>query len=120
MRKRAAALVVDDRVDQRALIRVLLRPLALDTVDVASAAEAATTLEGRDFDVAIVDLDLGDHFSFALLADLDRRAIPTVVITAHGFGSAYARVTERRPTRVVTKPFHPDLLRTAVMNALRT
>ncbi|MDX2163012.1 MAG: hybrid sensor histidine kinase/response regulator [bacterium] len=77
-------LVEDDRIDQRALLRVIEReklPYQCETVE--TVAQAGALLNARHFDVVLTDYKLGDGDAF----DIIRIAHNTPVIFITGLGS---------------------------------
>ena len=80
-------LLVDDHPLILVALQTLVRGLGehVDVVSVASAGQARAALaESSDFDIALVDLQLGDGDGFDLLAELRRSypALPVVIVAA--------------------------------------
>ncbi|MEZ4335348.1 MAG: hybrid sensor histidine kinase/response regulator [Sandaracinaceae bacterium] len=76
-------LVVDDDQDLRLLVRTALELHGARVLAAGTRAEALAADAGRSFDVAIVDLSLGEDRGDALLAELVRlgRARETILMT---------------------------------------
>ncbi len=117
----ALILVVDDEAGIRdAITRVLVH--AGYTVRTAANGQAAIDLFQReDFDLALLDIMLGDMTGIDVLAELRKRdsTIPCVFVTA--FGSVQSAVEAMRAGGFdyLTKPFDNDVLLLTVERALK-
>jgi len=113
---RPTILVVDDQVDLRDAIAVLLEAEGYDVVDASNGDEALKYLSSGGNNVAAIVLDLAmpvmDGWQFLSERKKDRglRDIPTIVVT--GVSDAKRRQEELGDLVVFTKPFHfDDLIR---------
>ena len=109
-------LVVDDEPLIAMLLEDWLAELDCETMGPAGSAEDALALiDGEVPDVAILDVSLGTHDSFAVAAALQQRAVPFVFATGHG----RERIAERfRDVPTVLKPYNFESVRDAVTTML--
>lgn len=111
-RPKATALVVDDEY----LIAVAVESCLIDMgfmVTVATTGEQALALVAdNSFDVAVIDMHIGDPNATAAIARrLDERGIPFAICT----GSVPAEARERFPARpIVEKPFLDEEIKQAI------
>jgi diguanylate cyclase (GGDEF)-like protein len=89
----ANILVVDDDPDIRALLQEFLtyRGYTVDTAE--SGKEALEQLSGREWDLVISDLRLGDLSGFEVLMETKRRHPASELIILTGFGSVEHAMT---------------------------
>ena len=119
---RPIILVVDDQVDLRDAIAVLLEAEGYDVVDASNGDEALKYLSSAAGHVAAIVLDLAmpvmDGWQF--LAERQKQPalkdIPTIVVT--GVSNAKRRQEELGDIVVFTKPFHFDELIRELRRAL--
>ena len=78
---------------------------AVDTV--ADGAHALLQLEGRDYDLLVLDLSLPRVSGERVLEALERdgRGLPVLVVTASDAGGALAALLARRKGALLSKPF---------------
>lgn len=120
---RPTILVVDDQVDLRDAIAVLLETEGYDVVDASNGDEALKYLSSAANHVAAIVLDLAmpvmDGWQF--LAERQKhpalKDIPTIVVT--GVSDAKRRHDELGDIVVFTKPFHFDDLIRELRQALK-
>ena len=111
---RPMILVVDDQIDLRDAIAVLLETEGYDVVDAANGREALKYLQASQRNVAAIVLDLampvmdGWQFLAERRKDPMLRGIPTIVVT--GVSDAKRRHRELGDITVFSKPFHFDEL----------
>jgi CheY-like chemotaxis protein len=111
---RPMILVVDDMIDLRDAIAVLLEVEGYDVVDAADGREALKYLSTNAANVAAIVLDLampvmdGWQFLAERRKDPMLRDIPTIVVT--GVSDAKRRQRELGDITVFGKPFHFDEL----------
>ena len=111
--------IVDDDDDVRTALARLLRALGHDVCGFASAEayEAGTP----DVDCAIVDVSLAGLSGFDLRERLRGWTPPTPVVMMTGDGDWLARNRSRGvDIPVVSKPFEPTTLETAIAAAVTT
>jgi CheY-like chemotaxis protein len=116
-------LVVDDDAGVRALTSDVLSTQGYEVVEARHGREALTSLVQHVPDVVILDLEMpvmnGWQFRAEQqgLADERLTSIPVVVVTAADDSAAHAAALHA--AALVTKPFEPDRLLSAVRTALR-
>ncbi len=115
-RRRLRILLVEDE----ALIAFLLEDMLLD-LDCRVVAQACRLSEGLeaaergDFDVALLDVNLGpSDRSFPIARRLEERGVPFAFVTAYGVGAAREAFPD---APVVPKPFMMHDLRQALERA---
>ena len=120
---RQTILVVDDQVDLRDAIAVLLEGEGYDVVDAANGQEALAHLRsGVDVAAIVLDLAMPVMDGWRFLAERGKdpalREIPTIIVT--GISDAAKRQKEIGDLAVFTKPFHFDDLFAVLRRALET
>jgi DNA-binding response OmpR family regulator len=99
---------------------VLIRMLLADMVQELGhrvAAEAGTLAEGlhlarsADFDLAILDINLGKHTSEPIADVIDQRGLPIIIASAYGQPGFPCRLARRR---LLQKPFQISHLSAAI------
>lgn len=118
---RPTVLVVDDQVDLRDAIAVLLESEGYDVVDAANGREALKFLQnGTNVTAIVLDLMMPVMDGWQFLAECRRNQawsrIPTIVVT--GVSETKRRQGELGDVAVFTKPFHFDELFAALRHAL--
>ena len=109
-------LVVEDEMLVAMLVEDLVEELGHEVAASAAHLEEALRLAGSaDFDVAILDLNLGGQRSVAVADVLAERSIPFMF--ASGYGAA-GLPPEHRDAVVVQKPFAADDLSAALERLL--
>jgi CheY-like chemotaxis protein len=113
---RPMILVVDDQIDLRDAIAILLEVEGYDVIDAANGREALECLQTHPGHVVAIVLDLampvmdGWHFLTERRKDPMLSDIPTIVVT--GISDAKHRQGELADVTVFGKPFHfDDLIR---------
>ena len=103
-------LVVDDRPDDRELLKVILRQPGADVRTAETAAEALESLRGWRPDLLISDLAMPNEGGFALiakvraLADPELSRVPAIAVTAHLGSEDRAQAREAGFDHFLTKP----------------
>jgi CheY-like chemotaxis protein len=119
---RPKILVVDDMIDLRDAIAVLLEVEGYDVIDAANGREALQLLTMHAGNVAAIVLDLampvmdGWQFLAERRKDPMLSEIPTIIVT--GVGDAKRRQRELGDITVFGKPFHFDELIRELRRAL--
>ncbi len=98
-----SVLVVEDDAGVRELVCTTLALRDLNVVAVGSASEAAK-MEGS-FDVALVDLTLGDGSGDDVIADLRARRVAQRCVLMSGMPSSPTPTLDGRPDHWLRKPF---------------
>ena len=119
---RQTVLVVDDQVDLRDAIAVLLECEGYIVVDAENGKEALKYLQnGTNIAAIVLDLMMPVMDGWQFLAARRRNAawhqIPTIVVT--GVSESKRRHQELGDVEVFTKPFHFDELFAALRRSLR-
>ncbi|WP_106796588.1 HWE histidine kinase domain-containing protein [Rhizobium sp. H4] len=81
----------------------ILRRLGAEVATVPSVAEAMEILDHRSFDLALLDVDLGDETSFGIADRLAAGGVPFIFATGYGEGIAQANSHSDAP--VLQKPY---------------
>ncbi len=106
-------LVIDDEKNIRTTLAVCLEDIGCEVTPAASAAGAMEAIERTPFDIAFLDLRLGDGDGLDLLARLlaARPALSVVIITAHATFDTAVEAMRRGALDYVPKPFTPAQIR---------
>ncbi len=119
------ALVVDDFVTMRRVVRSLLRETGVVDADIVEAANGAAALERlRDetFDVVITDIEMPTLGGFELLSAIRRdarwRHLPVLMVTAEARKDEIVRCTQAGATAYLVKPFARAVLEEKLRAAL--
>ncbi len=106
-------LIVDDEPNIRRTLRVTVEAMGYEVEEASNGRDAIRKAEGQPFDVALVDLRLGDESGLdllePLLAQLPRLAV--VVITAHASIDTAIDAMRRGAFDYLPKPFTPAQVR---------
>ncbi|RFB89895.1 two-component system sensor histidine kinase/response regulator [Rhizobium leguminosarum bv. trifolii] len=81
----------------------ILRRMGADVATAPSVAEAMQILAGHSFDLALLDVNLGDETSFGIADRLAAEGVPFVFATGYGEGIAQANSHSDAP--VLQKPY---------------
>ncbi|HEX5688827.1 MAG TPA: response regulator, partial [Roseiflexaceae bacterium] len=86
MRQPAKILVVDDERSVRMMLETALRAQGYRVQSVASGHEAREQLKSEEFDLLLLDLQLGDTDGIELLREAKKQwpATEVILLTAHG------------------------------------
>jgi len=115
-------LIVDDDADQLALLERLLSSLDLSVVAVDSGAAALTQCADQRFDLAILDVSLGDMSGWGLADRLRATAgedLRIMMLTANAHELHRLDFSHASHDFFLLKPFDFDVLTSAVANLLR-
>jgi NtrC-family two-component system response regulator AlgB len=109
-------LVIDDEKNIRTTVAMCLEGMGCRVTGVATADAARAALASRPFDVAFLDLRLGDANGLDLLPDLlaGRPGLAVVIVTAHATIDTAVEAIRRGATDYLPKPFTPTQIRHAV------
>jgi len=115
----AALLVVDDNEDNRyTLTRRLSREGYTNLTTAANGREALGLLQGKPFDLVLLDIMMPDMNGYEVLehlkADPQLRHIPVIMISAVDEVESVIRCIELGAEDYLSKPFNPTLLRARV------
>ncbi|MCO5172183.1 MAG: sigma-54 dependent transcriptional regulator [Planctomycetes bacterium] len=108
-----AVLVVDDEANIRRTLRLCLEADGARVVEATSAEGALAALGREPFDLALVDLRLGQDDGLQLIPALLARQLdlPIVVITAHASYESAVEAIKRGARDYLPKPFTPAQVR---------
>ena len=108
--------VVEDEMLVLMMIEGMLEDLGCRNVVVASTVQSALTLVGNsDFDIAMLDMNLGGANSRAIADALDSKGVPYVFCTGNASGDTRPGA---RPRRVLHKPFDFEAMALALADLL--
>ncbi|MEW5746042.1 MAG: sigma-54 dependent transcriptional regulator [Nitrospirota bacterium] len=112
------ALIVDDEQNIRKIIKVLVDEGGFDSHEAGGLAEATTLIGQHYFDIAIVDLRLGDGSGIDLLKAIKEQHPETVVLIITAFASTETAISAMKlgAYDYVTKPFNLDEIRVVLKN----
>ena len=115
-----SVLVVDDEKNIRAALLVCLESMGLRGTAVASAPGAREAVEKARFDLALLDLKLGQDNGLDLLPQLlaSQPGLAVVVITAHATFETAVEAIKRGASDYLPKPFTPAQIRHVVERVL--
>jgi CheY-like chemotaxis protein len=109
-------LLVEDEVMIAMLIEDMLEELGHELVTVASRLEeAVAAARNEDFDLAILDLNLGGVLTYPAADVLAERGVPFIFATGYGSGGLKEAYSVW-PT--LQKPFNTEVLGQAIRQAL--
>jgi NtrC-family two-component system response regulator AlgB len=108
-----AVLVVDDEANIRKTLSYCLAKEGHTVIAVSNSADALEEAKMRSFDLAFVDLKLGNADGLELIPVLlsDSPWMKIVVITAHASIESAVEAMKRGATDYIAKPFTPDQVR---------
>ncbi len=115
-----AVLVIDDEKNIRATLTVCLEAIGCAVTSAATVELALAAIERTSFEIAFLDLRLGDQNGMALLPRLlaARPGLAVVVITAYATIDTAVEAIKRGAADYVPKPFTPAQIRHVVEQAL--
>ncbi len=106
-------LVVDDEKNIRRTLTLCLEDLGCEVVGAATAEAALAAVAQRPFDIAFVDLKLGESSGLDLLPKLlaENPELAAVVLTAYATFDTAVEAIKRGAADYLPKPFSPDQIR---------
>lgn len=112
-------LVEDDTAIAKNLTR-LLRTEGFAVTHASTQAEAFTLLNGKRFDLALIDISLPDGNGFTVCTEIkETQKIPVIFLTATGDEASVVTGLNMGADDYVTKPFRPRELIARIKAALR-
>jgi NtrC-family two-component system response regulator AlgB len=119
-KKSRHCLVVDDEADICQAIAFALEPEGWTVRRCLDLASALKAVEEQAFDLALVDLRLGDRSGLDLLPALRKAqgSVPVVIITAYASIPSAVEAVRKGAVDYLPKPFDPKELRRAVGQAM--
>lgn len=115
-------LVVDDEENIRKMLRTALDAIGCEVEQAGTIAEAIRLVDRRPFDVAFVDVRLGNESGFDLLEALPERRprIAIVLITAFASVDYAVEAMRRGAADFLAKPFTPPQVRGVIERVRRS
>lgn len=112
--------IIDDERTIRLTFRLALETDGYEVREAASAAEAMNVFALERFDLAVLDLRLGEDSGLDVLAGMRREGIqtPTLMITAYGSIRQAVRAMQLGAIDFLEKPIEPTALRKVVAEIL--
>lgn len=109
-------LVIDDQVDVRAMMAMVLRINRFEVVEAASAAAGLKAFEDTSIDLAIVDIFLLGGNGFDVIASMRERVpgLPVVAISGMTALDIVADMPGLSNVVCLRKPFRPNELMVAI------
>ena len=106
-------LVVDDEKNIRRTLTLCLEDLGCEVVGAATAEAALAAVAQRPFDIAFIDLKLGESSGLDLLPKLlaENPDLAAVVLTAYATFDTAVEAIKRGAADYLPKPFSPDQIR---------
>lgn len=115
-------LIIDDEESIRSTLSMMLQALGHDVVGVGDGATALKEIDKAQFDMAFLDLRLGDENGLDLLPDLLRgnANLDVVVFTAYASIESAVEAMRRGATDYLSKPFTPEQVRQTLRKINKT
>ncbi|MEW6115848.1 MAG: sigma-54 dependent transcriptional regulator [Nitrospirota bacterium] len=112
------ALIVDDEQNIRKVLQHLLSESGLVVNEASGIGEANSLISQHYFDIAIVDLRLGDGSGIDLLKVIKEQHPETIVLIVTAFASTETAISAMKlgAYDYVTKPFNLDEIRVVLKN----
>jgi DNA-binding NtrC family response regulator len=113
-------LVVDDNVDNRRILEVILRRGGYTVRSAESGAEALKLYNENTFDVALLDLSMPEMDGITLLRHLRQRNanLQAIVVTAYGSVERAVEAMKAGALDFLTKPVRSEVLLALIEKAL--
>jgi two-component system response regulator PilR (NtrC family) len=112
------ALIVDDELNIRKVLKTILSDDDFEIYEAASVADANNLLNKHYFDITIVDIRLSDGSGIEVLKTIKEQNPETVVLIITAFASTETAIAALKlgAYDYVTKPFNLDEIRTILRN----
>lgn len=117
--RKTQILVVDDNYAVRDLLRRLLEAAGYVVHAVADGRQALTLIHTQAVDLAVVDLYLPGLNGYALCAELQKKMVPVIFMSAALGPAEEEQAAALGASAFLRKPFHLADLERAVQQALR-
>jgi len=116
----ARILVVDDDHNILELMKMRLESLRYEVTTSMTEAEAKDAVKETSFDLAIVDLQLGDYDGITLMEEFRfiNPDMPVIILTAHGSIENAVEAMKKGAYTYITKPFDAQELGLQIERAL--
>ena len=111
---RAKLLVVEDNKETQLIIKVALRE-KYDMLTVGNVDDALTSLSKNEFDLVLLDLNLGgsEEGRIVLSEIRDKRQnhkLPVLIVTAYDLQPESEKFYREKSNGIITKPFEKKVL----------
>lgn len=107
-------LIVDDSKTMRDMVNFTLTGAGFDVAEAGDGVEALASIEGRDFDLVITDLNMPNMDGFGLIENLRAmnkyRFLPILMLTTESDPAKKERGKQAGATGWIVKPFNPEKL----------
>ncbi|AFZ29362.1 multi-sensor hybrid histidine kinase [Gloeocapsa sp. PCC 7428] len=117
-------LVVDDEIDNRDLIAIMLEQAGATVVAAASANEAMQILARQEFDVLLCDIGMPNINGYTLMrqikAQFSHKQFAAIALTAYARTSDQQEAIAAGFTQHLAKPIDPTTLITAIVNCIKS
>ncbi|MBI5619204.1 MAG: sigma-54-dependent Fis family transcriptional regulator [Gammaproteobacteria bacterium] len=117
---RRTVLVVDDEVKMQRILELTLADLGHHVLRAGGGREALAIIDAESVDLVITDLRMPDVDGLTLLKTLHEqgRALPTIVLTAHGTVETAVEAMKYGAIDYILRPFEVETVELAVTRAL--
>ncbi len=115
-------LIVDDELNMRLVLKVLLNKEGYDVATAADGLEALKILKSGDIEVVVTDMKMPKLDGMGLLERVmeEYPSTPVIVITAHGTIAKAVDALKKGAFDYITKPFDQDELKNVILKAIKT
>jgi two-component system response regulator GlrR len=117
---KAKLLAVDDDSNLLEVIKMRLESADFDVVTALSEEDAKHAVMENSFDLAVIDLQLGDSDGISVMADILKihPEFPVIILTAYGTIESAVEAMQKGAFNYLTKPFDPRELLIQIDKAL--
>jgi DNA-binding NtrC family response regulator len=114
-------LVVDDEANMQRVMRMILEGVGHEVALADSAEAALPHLQNPNLDVILTDLRMPGLGGEELVrrSRRERPDVPVIIVTAHGTIASAVKSVRDGAADYLTKPFEPEQLEIAVLNAIK-
>lgn len=111
---RAKLLVVEDNKETQLIIKVALRE-QYDLLTVGNVDDALTSLSNNEFDLVLLDLNLGGREEGRIILSAIREKkknneLPVLIVTAYDLEPESEKFYREKSNGIITKPFEKKTL----------
>jgi DNA-binding NtrC family response regulator len=117
----ATILIVDDEVDVRETVDMILDYEGYDTVHAGDGAQALALLAQQDVDAVLLDIKMPGRDGMEILEDMrrDKPDLPVIMISGHGTISTAVEATKKGAFDFIEKPLDRERILVTLRNAVR-
>ena len=115
----ATILIVDDEVDVRETVKMILDYEGYATVHAGDGAQALSLLAQHELDAVLLDIKMPGRDGMEILEEMRRSRpdLPVIMISGHGTISTAVEATKKGAFDFIAKPFKPKDLRAVINKA---